>query len=67
MQTPRTVVTVVVTAGAEARCVRRFTGDSCGRSFDREAVAAYVMDSCNGEVTFGSTVCIVLKIYVGSV
>ena len=67
MQTPRTVVTVVVTAGAEARCARRFAGDSCGRSVDREAVAAYVMSSCNGEVTFGITVCIVLKVYVGSV
>ena len=48
MQAPRTVV---VTAGAEARCAQRFTGDSCGRSVDREAVAADVMDSWNGEVT----------------
>ncbi len=67
LQAPRTVVTVVVTAGTEARCARRFTGDSCGSSVDREAVAADVMDSWNGEVTFGVTVCIVLKIYVGSV
>ena len=45
MEAPRTVVTVVVTAGTEARCARRFTGDSCGRGVDREAVAADVMDS----------------------
>ena len=68
MQAPRTVVTVVVTAGTEARCARRFTGASCGsRSVDREAVAVDVMDCWNGEVTFGVTVCIVLKIHVGSV
>ena len=67
LQAPRTVVTVVVTADAEARCARRFTGDSCSRSVDREAVAAYVLDSCNGEVPFGITVSIVLKVYVCSV
>ena len=60
-------MTIVVTAGAEARCARRFTGDSCGRSVERKAVAADVMDSCNGEITFGITVCIVLKVYIGSV
>ena len=58
-------MTVVITAGAEARCgARRFIGDSCGRSVDREAIAAVVMDSWNGEVMFGVTVCIVLKIYI---
>ena len=67
LQAPWTIVTVVVTAGAEARCTRSFIGDSCSRSVDREAVAVYVMDSCNGEVTFGIIVGIVLKIYVGSV
>ena len=50
-----------------SRCARRFTGDSCGRSVDREAVTADLMGSWNGEVTFRVTVCIVLKIYVGSV
>ena len=45
MQAPGTVVTIVVTADAEARCARRFTGDSCGRSVDREAVAANVIGS----------------------
>ena len=39
-------MTVVVTAGAVAtRCARRFTGDSCRRGVDREAVATDVIGS----------------------
>jgi hypothetical protein len=38
-------VTVVVTAGAVARCARRCTGDSCRRGVEREAVATDVIGS----------------------
>ena len=59
-------MTVIVTADAEARRTRRFTGNSCRRSVDREAVGANVMDSFYSEVTFGITICIVLKEDIGS-
>ena len=59
-------MTIVVTASAEARRARRFTGDSCWRSGDREAVGTNVMDSCHSEVTFGITIGIALEVNIGS-
>ncbi len=67
LQAPKTVVTVAVTAGAQARRARRFTGDSCWRSGDKEAVGANVLRSCHSEVTFGITIGIVLKVDIGRV